>query len=265
MLLATSFVFWVGGYLSKPANSSVSMPTLFKKVVIKRTHASILRVTKKQACTLLVHGVRSNRAAMINRSVFFAKHRMTSLLIDLQGHGETLGDNITFGFSESIDVKNGLEYLRTEEHCKKIIAIGQSLGGASILLGSSTDFKADILILESVYPTIEEAINNRLEIHLGKIARVFAPLLYKQIPYRMDISLEQLRPIDALKNIAIPVFIISGTNDLHTKVDESKRMYEAINTKKSLWLVEGAGHEDIFTYSPQQYKENVMSFIKESL
>lgn len=46
---------------------------------------------------LLVHGVRGDRTDMVGRARVLQKHGFSVLLIDLQGHGETPGDAITFG------------------------------------------------------------------------------------------------------------------------------------------------------------------------
>ena len=54
----------------------------------------------EQRCVLLLHGVRSDRTSMVARARFLKKSGFASLLIDLQAHGETQGEKITFGFRE---------------------------------------------------------------------------------------------------------------------------------------------------------------------
>lgn len=224
-------VWAAGGYLSKSANQTVNMPNDFEEVIFNGTHGSFLTSENKSVCALLMHGVRSNRASMIGRSIFLKEMGVSSLLIDLQAHGETPGEEITFGIRESVDAANGLQYLKSVKHCGKVVAIGQSLGGASALLGKGP-ILVDALVLESVYPTIEEAVQDRLEMRLGRIGALAAPLLYWQIPLRIDAGLTDLRPIDALRKVHVPVFIISGSKDEHTKAAETERMFEAANERK---------------------------------
>lgn len=263
VVLLLAAVWAAGGYLSKPANHAVKMPEEFETVVFNGTHGSFLKSEGANVCALLMHGVRSDRTSMISRSKFLKEMGIASLLIDLQAHGETPGKVITFGIRESIDAANGVDYLRSVRKCGKIVAIGQSLGGASALLGNGP-IQVDALVLESVYPTIEEAVQDRLEMRLGKIGRYAAPFLYLQIPLRINASLSGLRPIDALKKVHVPVFIISGVNDEHTKAEETERMFAAANPKKQLWLVDGAVHEDLFSYNPEEYKAKIAGFIKQS-
>lgn len=258
-------ILWAAGsYLSKPVNQAVKMPVEFESVIFNGTHGSFLKSESNSICALLMHGVRSNRTSMINRSYFLKEIGISTLLIDLQAHGETPGKKITFGIRESVDAANGVNFLRDIKVCGKIVAIGQSLGGASALLGDGP-IRVDAFILESVYPTIEDAVRDRLEMRLGKIGSFAAPLLYLQIPLRINASLSELQPIEALKKVNVPVFIISGSNDQHTKAEETERMFEAANERKELWLVDGAVHEDLLSYSPKEYKAKISSFIKQSL
>ncbi len=125
---------------------------------------------------LLLHGVRSNRLQMLQRAKFLQKAGYDVLLFDFQAHGESRGEKITFGYLESKDAESAYAYLKDRLCNPTIAVIGVSLGGASALLGEVTS-KAKVMILESVYPTIEEAINNRLSIRLGSMGSHLSPLL----------------------------------------------------------------------------------------
>jgi fermentation-respiration switch protein FrsA (DUF1100 family) len=131
-------------------------------------------------------------------------------------------------------------------------------------LGSASQ-QAYALVLESVYPTIEEAVRNRLESKVGKVFGVMAPLLYLQIPLRVGIPIEQLRPIDALKSVKVPVYVIGGSLDRSTTPMETQRMYDSIMSNKRLWIVEGAAHQDIYAFSRNIYEQKIREFIAENL
>ncbi len=60
-------------------------------------------------------------------------------------------------------------------HSQIVLAsVGVSLGRASALFGAVAE-KSNALILESAYPTIDEAISNRLNIYLGPYGAYLAP------------------------------------------------------------------------------------------
>lgn len=198
---------------------------------------------------------------MIPRAKRLQSIGFTSLLVDLQAHGETPGKMITFGFLESTGAAQALAYLRDQLSCRKIVAIGQSLGGASLLLGNQ-QIQADALVLESVYPSIEKAVENRLALRFGAIGTLAAPLLYRQIPWRAGITLDDLRPVDAARRLRIPVLIAGGSEDTRTTVADSKLIYDAIPVgSKHFWIVEGAAHQDLFLYNPENYQRRFEDFI----
>jgi pimeloyl-ACP methyl ester carboxylesterase len=59
---------------------------------------------QRRASVMLVHGIRSSRHSMLERARFLGRAGYAVLLVDLQAHGETPGEVITFGYRESRDV-----------------------------------------------------------------------------------------------------------------------------------------------------------------
>ncbi len=262
------FIYVAGTYFTKPAFQSLGKaPAALaaENIAIGKIHGWYHQAATQNSCVLLLHGVRANRLSMVERGIFLNAAGYSTLLIDLQAHGETKGEKITFGYLESNDVKQALAYLREVKHCSKVGAIGTSLGGAATLLGE-TPANLDALVLESVYPTIEQAITDRIATRLGSwIAKLTAPLLYEQIPLRLSIQLSQLHPIDAIKKVKSPVLIISGTADKHTTTTETQAFFDAAPQPKSLWLIKGAAHVDLHRYVGKEYEEQVILFLNRYL
>jgi pimeloyl-ACP methyl ester carboxylesterase len=125
---------------------------------------------------ILLHGVRSTRLSMVERARFLSHAGYGTLLIDLQAHGESTGQHITFGYLESRDAAAAVNFLRRHNPTENIAIIGVSLGGAAALL-ATPPLEVNALVLESVYPTLEEATANRLAIRLGRWAKALTPLL----------------------------------------------------------------------------------------
>ncbi len=255
--------WYVAGELTKPANRVISPPPTDMKVesvTLNGVSGWFIQGPEKESCILLMHGIRSNKAAMLGRAKFLAEAGYSTLLIDLQAHGETPGDRITFGFRESASARQAVNYLRSEGGCDFIAAIGASLGGAASLLGE-TPLKVDAFILEAVYPTIEKAVYNRIQARLGPLAEILAPLLYLQIPWRLDIPLQALQPEIAIRNIQAPVLILTGTQDRHTTLEDSRNLYNNAPQPKRLLEIEGAKHVDLHSYATGQYESEVLAFL----
>lgn len=196
---------------------------------------------------------------MAGRAVFLRDAGWTSLAIDLQAHGETPGEMITFGHREAKDARNGVAYLRAQG-CVAVVVIGQSLGGAAALLGDGP-VAADGFVLESVYPAIEDAIANRLAMRFGGLGRVAAPLLYWQLPLRAGVGREELRPVQEIRKVQVPVLVAGGVQDSQTPPEETRRLFEAVGGAKTLWLVDGAVHEDLYNFNPAEYRLRLLRFL----
>ena len=134
----------------------------------------LVRGVRGRGMVLLVHSIRSNRVEMLSRARFLNEQGYGTLLIDLQAHGETPGDRITFGARESEDVEAAVAYLRNSFPGERLGAIGVSLGAAAIVLAKQP-LRLDVVVLESLHPTIREAVENRLRLHLGQLGPYLRP------------------------------------------------------------------------------------------
>jgi fermentation-respiration switch protein FrsA (DUF1100 family) len=213
---------------------------------------------------LLLHGVRADRAAMLSRARFLHDAGYGVLLIDFQAHGESPGAAITFGWLESRDARAALDWLRTAAPGERIGAIGLSMGGAAATL-AEPPLPLDALVLEEVYPTIEEALADRLRLQYGGGAGAMLPLFTWQMPLRIGITPAALHPIERVGALAMPKLFIAGAADLHTTLAESERLYAAAAEPKELWVVPGLGHQDADEHVPADYRPRVLAFLARTL
>ena len=266
LVLATGAVLGAGEYLSAPARHPVGVPPadLFATPVVipsaKGDVAGWVARGSGRCAVLLLHGVRSDRRQMQGRALFLNRLGYTVLLVDLASHGESAGKRITFGAHEAHSVRAALAYLRRGLPGEKIGVIGVSLGAASLVL-SKPGQAIDALVVESMYPTIEDAVENRLAARLGPPGRWLAPLLLQQIPFRTDVPVAALRPVDAMASIACPVFVIGGALDVQTPAVETHRVFAAAQAPKQLWIVDGAAHVDLHGYAGSEYERRVGAFL----
>lgn len=213
-----------------------------------------------KGAVLLLHGVRADRTAMLQRARFLIRAGYAALLVDLPAHGESGGNRITFGAKEAAGVIAALDYLRRALPGERLGIIGVSLGAASTVLAQPKP-APDAVVLESMYPTIEEAVADRLTARLGTLGAYLAPALLLQLPLRTDISAHDLRPIHHLPRLGAPVLIASGTEDRHTTWAETQRLYAAAAEPKELWRVEGAAHVDLHAFEPREYERRILGFL----
>ena len=116
-----------------------------------------------------------------------------------------------------------------------------------------------------MFPTITEAVSARLRRFLGPLAKPLATWLLWQLPLRIGVSPDQLRPIARLSSLRSPVLIASGSIDQHTTLSETERLYDAANRPKELWIVEGAAHVDLHAFDPTAYESKISAFLAKYL
>src|SRR5262249_54890499 len=148
------------------------------------------------------------------------------LLFDLQSHGESEGQGIRFGKVEALDAAAAVGFMRQRIPYERIGAIGFSLGGAACLLGPEP-LPVDALVLEAVYPRIEDAVTNRLRLRFGALGPWLAPLLIAQIKPRWGIDPRELQPVETVKAVRVPLLIIAGADDRRTTVADTERLFAA--------------------------------------
>ncbi len=265
---AAAILYSVGSLLVTPKPASVGRPPIdlpYERVLIPRndgasTHGWFLAGAKDIGGILLLHGVRSDRREMLERSRFLSKAGYAVLLIDMQAHGETPGEYITFGYLESFDVQAALAFLRTRVTGRPVGVIGASMGGAAAILGREP-INADALVLEGVFSNLEKAIENRISLRFGrKVGKALTPLLSMQFEPRLGIPLRLVAPSEAIANVGVPLMIVSGSLDMHALPSEAKTLYDRANKPKSLWLVDGAIHQNLHQFAKIEYEERILEF-----
>lgn len=270
--LAFTAIWIVGWLLTRPATSTIGPPPPdlpAQAVVIpvrglKPVYGWFVVGGKNGGAVLLLHGVRANRISMLERAKFLHAAGYNVLMIDFQASGESPGEAITFGYREAGDVKAALHYLRGRLPGERVGIIGTSMGGAATLL-AEPDMHADAVVLEQVYPTIRQALDDRLRIYLGSAGPWLAPVMLATLHAQLGIYPAQLRPIDHISHLSMPKLLIVGDRDQHTTIAESYAMFEAAKTPKELWVVHGAGHVDLCRYAGAAYQANVLAFFNTHL
>jgi len=268
VLLISFLGTWLAGsILSAAANQQVGdLPSDLAGTSVQFSSASGATIhgwfipgKKGAGAIILMHGVRANRLSMLDRARFLSHKGYTILLFDFQAHGESTGEHITFGHLEGMDAQAALSFLRSKAPDEKVGVIGVSMGGAAVLL-ANPPLDVDAVVLEMVYPTIKEAIRNRLTAHLGRWSGFLTPLLSWQLKPRLGIDADLLRPIDHIGKISAPKLLIVAAEDQHTTLDESRRMFDAASEPKELWVVNGAKHVDLYPVAKKEYEQHVLGF-----
>ncbi len=272
LLLVVAIAWAAGTMLSAPARGSVgALPADLRGRAVEFNSESgatlrgwLLPGERGAGAVVLMHGVRGSRLNMLGRARFLSAAGYTVLLFDFQAHGESGGEHITTGYLESRDARAAVDFVRAEAPGERVGVIGVSMGGAAALL-AEPPLDAQALVLEMVYPTIEQAVDDRLRMNLGAWGVVFRPLLTSQLRLRLGIGADDLHPVDHVGHVNAPKLFVVGAEDKHTTLEESRQLFGAAVEPKELWVLEGARHQDLHALKGREYEARVLDFFQKHL
>jgi len=266
------FSWYVAGVLIEPAMHPVepappqlgASDVMFPSESGSMIHAWYSRGMSGKGAVLLLHGMGADRSAMLGRALFLHALGYSVLAIDFQAHGESAGKHITVGDLESWDVVAASEYVHRALPGERVGAIGVSMGAAAIVLAKKP-LGLSAVVLESMYPTIEEALDDRMVLSFGAWGPVCTPFLTMQFRPRLGFYPSRLHPIDSIARLGVPLLIVHGVEDRHTRIEEARREFTAAAEPKTMWEVPGAAHVDLHAFIGEEYERRIDAFFAEKL
>src|ERR1039457_1100485 len=267
-ILGAIFVWSMGSIFIAPSNRPIgnppaslhAQPVEFSSASGAMIHGWLVAGQPGKGVVILMHGVHANRLSLVARAEFLSRAGYSVLLFDFQGHGESIAKTITFGFLESRDASAAVKFVREKFPGEKIGVIGISLGAASALL-AEPPLPVSALVLESSYPTIYQATEDRMAIRFGFLGKLVTPLQICQLQPRLGIGLDDLKPILHAAKITVPKFFIAGTADCDTTMPESRALFAAAVKPKQIWLLAGVAHVDMHAFAKAEYERRIFEFL----
>jgi len=209
---------------------------------------------------VLLHGWGGNRTQMTRRARFFREHGYTALLYDARACGESTGDAVTFGYRERADLIAAVQFLKDRGH-QDIACLGASQGGATICFAAEELQGVKCVVCESVYDELAHAVDRRMRRYTGIPGWLGGAALVPFAERRLELSIDDVKPIDHIGKLACPVLIVSGENDDRAWPEDTRRLFDAARGPKELVLIPEARHEDLFRFD--RYREAVLAFLNQ--
>jgi len=168
-------------------------------------------------------------------------------LIDYPGYGKSTGRPTEAGLYAA--GRAALEWLTSDLGIDpgQLVVFGKSLGG-----GVATEIvrrREDLLglVLESTFRSIPSV----------------ASRLLPMIPTDSVLKSERYESLARMEEIRCPLLVIHGTDDDLIPVDEGRALYEAAGERKELYLVDGAGHNDVSMVAGAAYGDRLRRWLDE--
>jgi len=234
---------WGAGALLYPVRQKVTASTPDKCVNEEFSGAGVrLRGWRcrsdieRRGTIVYLHGVGDTRASSVGLIGRYIPRGFDVVAYDSRAHGESGGDVCTYGFFEKDDLRRVLDALQDPG---PIVLIGSSLGAAVALQEAADDPRVRVIAVAETFSDLRSVAVERAPFVMtaGMIQQAF--LLAEQ---RGRFRVDDVSPEAAARRITVPVLVIHGAADHETSPEHSRRVFEALHSKKRLIIVPDAGH-----------------------
>ena len=218
------------------------------------------------ATIVVSHGSGGNGPGTYPLVAFLNQAGYHLFLFDHRAHGQSGGKSTTFGPREVRDLVGAVAYLRTrpDVNADAIGAIGCSMGSGIVIGAAAEEPAIKAVVAESAYADLGQVWdrfgyvglrNTSISWSWGKPMQLATWIWTGEWIARF--KPEQI--IDRISPRA--VLIIHGDQDPSAcTVDDARRLYQAAQQPKELWIVPGAGHCAARALYPEEYQARVVSF-----
>ena len=216
---------------------------------------------------IMFHGYRGNA----ERDLAGGMHRAfrlghSALIVDQRCAGNSEGNVITFGIFEHRDcldwIDFAIQYLGSDV---RIILTGISMGASTVLISAGRKLPENVIgvLADCGFHSARDVI-----LSVAGSMHIPARLLYTLVKMGARLfghfDLEDVTPVDAVKNCKLPVIFFHGLDDDYVPSYMSQITYDACAAKKKLVMIPGAGHGLSFPVDPALYIHEMRLFFHDS-
>ena len=239
----------------------------FKKLTIssndKLTLYGFYKDNNKNKLALLVHGYGGTHFDMLDYAKLFEEKGYDILAIDMRAHGQSEGDYVTMGQLEQEDLKLWIDYASNLKSNYKIVLFGISLGASTVCLtiGHNISNKVVLAIEDCGFSNAEKQTKQVFS-HTKYKGKFLFNLYKTYIKKTKNLELQKVDACASLKKSKIPVMFIHGDNDTFVPTDNVYKLSDCVpESRRTLFISNGAGHVKSYITNPIQYKRELFSFL----
>lgn len=223
---------------------------------------------KDHDTVILVHGLGGDRRMMYPIAQMFLEQGYNVLAYDQRNSGDNTAEYNTFGYLESEDLQDCVDFIRRQvDRDKRVGILGQSMGGATAGFYAGKEHaneNVNFMILDGPFDDVYEMIESVMyDMNVG------IPVPYMMLCGSVGTKLkfgffyEEMNVSKGIEDTQVPIFVIASEADKTCPVYMGKRIYEAIpHSNKKIWVQQDIEHIMGYYVEPRQYTSKVMDFIE---
>ena len=190
----------------------------------------------------------------------FLNEKYNLFLFDFRHFGQSGGSYSTAGAKESADFASAMEYLKSRG-INEVGVWGFSMGGAVGLMAASQRPEIKAVVSEASYARLDLMARELYRLSLLDYPLAWLTELWTKLFLGIDIS--KASPVEAAKNIQIPILIIHSKNDEMIPFKHALLLQDAFknNPRANFWFQENLSHGQF----DDAYQKKIMEFFLNNL
>ncbi len=215
---------------------------------------------------IVVHGYMGKALDMVFSIKRFYKEGYSVLAADCRGAGDSEGNYIGMGWDDRLDILKWIDLIISNDPDAKIVLYGVSMGGATVMMVSgeeSLPSNVKAIVEDCGYTSASDIFTYQLNdlFNLPKFPIIPAASLVTKI--RAGYFLEEASAVKKVAKSRTPILFIHGDKDEFVPFSMLDTLYEAANSPKDKYVINGAGHGLASSVDGEIYWDNVFNFIKQ--
>lgn len=220
---------------------------------------------------LLLHGYTGWKEEMYPFAYWYYLQGYHVIVPDLRAQGESGGDFIGMGWTDSRDCEIWLSYILSQDEAADIVLHGQSMGASAALIMSGEAVRETLgeagghiqaVVSDCAYTDAYEMFGDKITDWFGLPPFPFVDSACLMLRLRGGYDLRRASALDGVKTSGIPTLFIHGADDALIDVEMAYELYEAASCEKELLIVEGAGHAQSQDKDPERYYGTIARFLE---
>ncbi|MEM7146615.1 MAG: alpha/beta fold hydrolase [Verrucomicrobiota bacterium] len=210
-----------------------------------------------ESVVLMFHGYRGDKSTLLEEAKVLRDLGYATVLVDFRGSGSSSESYTSVGFVEGEDVAHALRFVKETLPYRRHVLFGQSMGGAAVLRAVyDCGVQPNGIVIESVFDDIVETVSNRFEV-MGLPSFPAAQLMMFWGGKQLGFDSFSHKPVVYAEAVRCPILFMHGSEDMRARIEEGRRVFDAVPGEKRFLEFGGLGHQKIVTKDRGGWVEGV--------
>lgn len=222
---------------------------------------------KAKGTIFLLHGIGSNKTAMLDNAKLLVAAGFNCVLFDLRANGESGGVNCTFGFYEKKDLSSFIDSVSVLfPGSDPYGALGHSLGAAIVIQTMKNDKRIKCGVAESPFANLRNIIYDYSERMYSVRINWIVDKVLERSQKIANFEVDKVNPSLDAKFIDQPVLIVHGLKDDRISYKYGKEIFNNLKSQNKKWYpILNGNHNNLSQAGGSKLDSTIIQYFNEFL